>query len=459
MTQSERKHAIVIGASMGGLLAARALANRFMRVTVLERDALAAAPTHRKGVPHGEHAHGLLARGREIIEGFFPGITAELVSKGALRGEVSSDVLWHCAGGYLAPAPGGLVGIVLSRPLLETQVRARLAALPNVTIAAGADVVGLLPSPDRARVTGVRVERAPGAVEDLSADLVVDVCGAGSQSPAWLAVLGFAGPGEEMVRVDLSYATRLYRRRAGDLGGRLGIAVVTEPPNPRSGAALAIEGDRWIVSAAGYFGERPPADEEGFREFLAAMPTRAMHDLVREAEPISDFRTFKFAGSRRRRYERLRRFPLGYLVFGDAVCRFNPVFGQGMTSAALQAVALGECLGAGSAPLWQRFFRRAARIVDVPWSIAVGADLGFAETKGPRGPMVKFLNWYIARLHRAAHRDPALALAFHKVANLVAPPPSLLAPGVAWRVLRGNLARAGQGRATIPLAQSQPGRG
>src|SRR6185295_11636850 len=162
--------------------------------------------------------------------------------------------------------------------------------------------------------------------------------------------------------------------------GRIGVAIVTEPPNPRSGAALALEGDRWIVSAAGYFGQHPPADEAGFLDFLAGMPSPAMYELARAAEPISDFKTFKFAGSQRRRYEKLRRFPEGYLVFGDAISRFNPVFGQGMTSAALQAEALRDCLAASGAPLWHRFFRRAAHVVDVPWKIATGADLGFAQT-------------------------------------------------------------------------------
>jgi 2-polyprenyl-6-methoxyphenol hydroxylase-like FAD-dependent oxidoreductase len=438
--QQNRTHAIVIGASMGGLLAARALADRFARVTVLERDPLVDAPAQRKGVPQGEHAHGLLARGREIIEEFFPGITDELVAQGAMRGHVGGDVLWHCAGGYLAEARGDLVGVLLSRPLLEAQVRARLTALPNVAIVTECDVLGLLASSDRARVTGVRVQRPSGAVEEVPADLVVDASGSGTRSLAWLGMLGYAAPEEQTVRVGLGYASRLYRRRPSDIGGRLGLAVVTQPPNPRGGVALAIEGDRWIVSAAGYFGEHPPADEAGHLEFLGELPTTALRDLVRAAEPVSDFKTFKFAGSVRRRYEKMKRFPEGYLVFGDAVSRFNPVFGQGMTSASLQAAALRDCLGAGGAPLWHRFFRAAARIVDVPWNIAVGADLAFPQTVGPRGPMVNFLNWYVAKLHRAAHRDPALALAFHKVSNLIALPPSLLAPGIAWRVLRGNLA-------------------
>jgi 2-polyprenyl-6-methoxyphenol hydroxylase-like FAD-dependent oxidoreductase len=457
MSRSQsRDHAIVIGASMGGLLAARALAGHFARVTVVERDALAAEPANRKGVPQGEHAHGLLARGREIIEDFFPGITDELVARGAMRGEVAGDVLWHSAGGFLADAREGLVGVLMSRPLLESQVRERLAALPNVAIVARCDVVDLLTSADRASVIGVRMQNALNKVEDVPADLVVDASGAGTKSPAWLSTLGFATPKEETVHVGLGYTTRLYRRRPGDADGRLGVVVITEPPNPRGGVALALEGDRWIVSSVGYFGLHPPANDAGFLDHLVRLPNPALHDLVRTAEPISDYKSFKFAGSVRRRYEKLKRFPEGYLVFGDAVSRFNPVFGQGMTSAALQAVALGDCLAADAAPLWRHFFRQAGRIVDVPWSIAVGADLAFPQAEGPRGPMVNFFNWYIAKLHRAAHGDPVLSLAFHKVTNLVAPPTTLLSPGIVWRVLRGNLgSRRPSGRPSrLPREQS-----
>ena len=435
-------HAIVIGASMGGLLAARALADFFARVTIVERDSLPAFGEHRKGVPQGQHAHGLLARGREILEDFLPGLTAELVAKGAQTGEVSADALWHCAGDYLAPAHGGLTGILLSRPLLEGQVRARVLALANVAIVDGRDVLGLTAAENRARVTGVRVRRPVGGEDELGADLVVDASGRAAKSRVWLEALGYAAPEQEEVRIGLTYTSRLYRRRPEHLGGKHGVVVTTQPPNTRGGVVLAIEGDRWIASATDYFGEQAPADPAGFEAFLAGLPSRAIYDLVRTAEPVSDFTTFKFPGSTRNHYEKLKRFPEGYLVFGDAISRFNPAFGQGMTSAALQAAALRDCLGQGGRELWRPFFRRAARVVDAPWSIAVGADLAFARTEGRRGPMVNFLNWYIGKLHRAAHRDPVVALAFHKVANLIAPPPSILSPRIAWRVLRGNLRRA-----------------
>ncbi len=160
---------------------------------------------------------------------------------------------------------------------------------------------------------------------------------------------------------------------------------------------------------------------------------------IRDAEPLTELVTHKFPANQRRRYEKLTRFPEGFLVFGDAISSFNPIYGQGMTVAALEALVLQECLAGGAERLAQRFFRRASRMVDIPWSIAVGNDLSLPTVDGPRSPMVRFINWYLGKLHRAAEHDPVVALAFQKVANLIAPPPSLLQPRVALRVLRGTL--------------------
>jgi hypothetical protein len=163
-----------------------------------------------------------------------------------------------------------------------------------------------------------------------------------------------------------------------------------------------------------------------------------IHDVVARAEPLTGYRRYRFASSLRRRYEKLARFPENYLVFGDAICSFNPVYGQGMTVAAQEALTLLQCLRAGSNDLARRFFREAAKIVDIPWDIAVGNDLRHPHVKGARPPMLRFINWYIGKLHLAAKRDSRLSIAFLKVVNLMIPPPSLLTPAIAWRVWRGN---------------------
>ena len=214
---------------------------------------------------------------------------------------------------------------------------------------------------------------------------------------------------------------------------------------------LAQEGDRWLVTLAGYFGDHPPADEAGFLAFAKSLATPDVYDVIKDAEPLSEFATYKYAANQRRRYERLPRFPKGLLVFGDAICSFNPLYAQGMTVAALEATTLQQCLAQGTEQLPQRFFQRASKVVDVPWSIAVGGDLRIPQVEGERTPMVRFLNWYIGKVQIAARYDPVVTLAFAKVNNLVAPPPTILHPRIALRVLRGNV-RVARRTGSVELA-------
>jgi len=360
-------HAIVIGASMGGLLAARALAEDFETVTLLERDAFPGADVSRKGVPQGDHAHGLLARGRNVIEAFFPGWTDEVVADGGIRGDIAKDVAWFGHGVALKLAPSDLVGLLASRPVLEGHVRRRLLALPNVRAIENCAVQGCAASADGSTITGVRVRIDNGAEQVITADLVVDASGRGSQSPAWLDGLGYARPAEERIEIGLGYTTRLYRRRPTDLGGKIAVVVAGSEPNWRNGVILFQSEDCWIVSVGGYFGDVAPDNAQMFAAYTGSFPTQEIHDIVARAEPLSDFRTYRYPANLRRRYERLARFPNNYLVFGDAICSFNPVYGQGITVAAQEAVLLRDAVRAGTAGLARRFFNAAAAVIDTPW--------------------------------------------------------------------------------------------
>jgi 2-polyprenyl-6-methoxyphenol hydroxylase-like FAD-dependent oxidoreductase len=320
-------------------------------------------------------------------------------------------------------------------------VRRRLAALGGVRLIERADVQGLLSEGDRVR--GVRVERA-GVAERMAADLVVDATGRGSSSPAWLKQLGFEPASEERIEIGAGYTTRVYRRKPADIGGKLAVVIAGSAPNWRNGVILAQSADRWIVSIGGYLGDHAPTDEQMFAAYASSMTAPEIHQVVTTAEPLSDFLTYRFPASQRRRYERLSRFPQGLLVFGDAICSFNPVYGQGMTVAAQEAAALDECLKQGLDNLAPRFFKAAATVADVPWDIAVGNDLRHPAVQGPRPALVRFINWYIGKLHVAAQHDEKLSNAFLRVANLVAPPPTLLQPSVAWRVLRGSFKAAAE---------------
>jgi 2-polyprenyl-6-methoxyphenol hydroxylase-like FAD-dependent oxidoreductase len=433
------EHAVVIGASMGGLLAARALADFYGQVTVLERDTFPVADIPRKGVPQGKHAHGLLARGRTVIEDFFPGWTDEVVGCGGVRGDIAGDVNWIGHGVTIKSAPSELAGLLASRPVLEGNVRRRLLALPNVRAVERCAVQGLVADEQRTAIRGVRVKIDSGAEETILADLVVDASGRGSSSPAWLEGFGYARAQEEKIEIGIGYTTRVYRRRPTDLGGKLGIVVAGSGPNWRNGTILFQTADRWIVSIGGYFGDHAPDDNQMFAAYAGSLPTSDIHDIVAHAEPLTGFVSYRYPANLRRRYERLARFPKNYLVFGDAMCSFNPVYGQGMTVAAQEASLLQACLRSGDADLARRFFKAAKAAIDIPWDIAVGNDLRHPQVQGARSPKVRFINWYIGKLHMAARHDAVLANAFLKVANLVMSPAGLLHPSVIARVIYGNL--------------------
>ncbi|HEU0087832.1 MAG TPA: FAD-binding monooxygenase [Pseudonocardiaceae bacterium] len=436
--------AVVIGASMAGLLAARVLSEFFERVTVLDRDRLPSTAALRRGVPQARHAHGLLARGREILEELFPGLSADLIAQGAVSGDLQTDIRWYNDGRRLRPARSGLNGLGVSRPLLESYVRARVDTLAGVEILGCRDVAGLNVTPDRRVVRGVRVlpqtDDVGGVRADEPADLVLDATGRGSRSPVWLAQLGYPQPVEESVRIRMTYSTRYYRREPHQFGGSLGVLVGAVPPVlPRGGAALAQEGHRWVVGLAGGLGVEPPVDPAGFTAFAATLAAADIAELIRDAEPLDQPVRARFPASVRHRYEYLRTFPEGYLVVGDAMCSFNPIYGQGMTVAAAEALVLRDCLRRGHAHLARRFFRRAAALIDVPWSMAVGSDLRFPEVEGPRPLRLRVVNRYLPRLHVAAAQDPRVGRTFLQVANLLARPERLLSPPVAIRVLRANL--------------------
>jgi 2-polyprenyl-6-methoxyphenol hydroxylase-like FAD-dependent oxidoreductase len=440
-------HAVVLGGSMAGLLAARVLSDHLDRVTLVERDHLPDGPEPRHGVPQGRHAHALLARGERILARLFPGLTPALRDAGATLADIGADLRWHHFGGYKVQFPSGIVGPVCSRPLLECEVRRRVLALPNVSALQEHQAVGLLASEDRSRVTGVAIRALAGGDGErrLDADLVVDATGRGSRAPAWLAELGYPAPAESEVRIGVGYTSRVYRRTPGDVARAKMLLVWPTPPGEkRTGVLFPIEGERWLLTLGGWLGDHPPTDEAGFLAFARSLPVPDLARIIAPAEPLGDFVVHKLPSNLRHHYEQLDRVPAGYLVTGDAVCSFNPVYGQGMTVAALEAEALDACLreqsrGLHSPDLPRRFFQRAAQVVDVAWTLAVGEDFRYPDVTGPKPPATALLNWYIGQVHRATLRDRVVYRAFLEVMAMLRPPTRLFQPRIIARVLRAGV--------------------
>lgn len=430
-------HAVVLGASMAGLVTAGALAKAYARVTVFDRDAMSEIGAHRRGVPQDRHLHFLHPRGRQALDELFPGLSARLIEQGAVTGDTLGNIRWQLSGYQFRQADIRLPGLLASRPFLEGNVRARVSELPNVTLVERTDVVTLTATTDRCRVTGVRVHDTVGGGErEVPADLVIDATGRGSRVPLWLSELGYDGAVVDRVDIGLGYASRIYRLPPGALGTDMAMLTAGTPQNSRGGAIAAIEGGRHILTIFGILGDHPPTDPAGFDAFAASLLFPDIAQAIRDAEPLTDPVPFRFPASVRHRYERLRRFPTGLLVLGDAICSFNPIYGQGMTVAAVQAGVLHRLLTRGRMPQPRRYFRAIARTINTPWDIAVGADLAFPKVPGARTAKIRLVNSYLPKLHAAAATDIMLGRAFVRVLGMMDRPEGLLRPDRVLRVLR-----------------------
>ncbi len=452
------RHAIVIGGSMAGMLAARVLSDYFDRVTLIERDQLPDGAESRKGVPQGRHTHAILARGATILTEFFPDLRPSLIEGGAVPGDMG-EARWYQYGGYKINFHSGMEGITMSRPFLDMHIRQRVLARPNVECRDGCAVDELVTDHTQKRVLGVRLrQHGELTAETLYADLVVDASGRGSAAPRWLERLGYGRPPETSVKINVGYATRIYRRDPTDpLANTLFLISPIPPHEKRMAVMFPIEGDRWIATLGGWCGDHAPDDEAGFNEYVRSLAAPDIYELIRRSEPLSDIMLHKFPANLRHHYERMRAFPDGLLVIGDAICSFNPIYGQGMTSSALQAQVLDRCLRERQTgdlnDMWRGFFREVANVVDIPWQLAAGEDFRYPEVEGVRPRGTALINAYVAQVHRAVHHDPVVFLAFLKVMNLIEPPTSLFHPNIVRRVLVHSLRRRFSTRVAVQTAQ------
>jgi len=441
------ERAVVLGASMGGMLAARVLADFYRTVAVVERDVLPDNPANRRGVPQGRHTHGLLGRGAQILGELFPGFLDELVAAGAtVLGDGDLSKFWVSFGGHQLVRSGTVQDpqsssvFLQSRPFLEWHVRRRLQAIPNITIHAGHDVVGFASTPDRSRITGARVvDRAGGDERELTADLVIDALGRGAHTPAFLESLGYGRPVEDHVVMHTSYASQLLRIVPGTVEQMVAIAAV--PGRPTGMFLLGCEHNTSMFTVYGMVGHEPPHDLAGMLSFARDWAPAHVLAAVRAAEPLGEVARHRMPSSQWRRYDKMRRFPDGLLVAGDAICSFNPIYGQGMSVAALNALALRDCLRGGGDDLPRRYFHAAAKPIGVAWRITVGNDLSFPEVEGPRSPSTRVTNRLVDWVLTACESDAITADRFVRVINFIDPLAHFLRPSYISRVAIVNLRR------------------
>ncbi len=439
-------HAVVLGASMGGLLAARVLCDFYDRVTVVERDTLPTDPVNRRGVPQGRLIHAVLGRCTQVLDELFPGFVDELTAMGVGSwddGDLSK--LWMSAGGHEATrsgkAPDAPAIYFPSRPLLEWNVRRRVKAIANVSFLEGHDVLGLTATPERDRVTGARVVDRPAESETtLAADLVVDATGRGSRTPVFLEELGYGRPPEDELTVQLAYACQLLRITPGAVKEHM-IALFPEPGRPKMFGLVGNENDTWMFGVGTLAGVEPPSRPADMLEFAADFAPAHVLEAIRTAEPLGEVVHHRVPSNRWRRYDKMRRTPEGLLVVGDAVCSFNPIYGQGMTVAAIEATVLRDCLLRGDRGLPRRFFRASAKKVRVAWQTAVGSDLTLPEVVGPRPISMRITNAFLERVLTAVEVDPVVTGQFMRITAMVDSPVRLLRPSILLRIMRAQRRR------------------
>ncbi len=430
------KTALVLGGSVAGMIAARVLADHADEVCVVEPDLLEDAPTIRRGVPHGSQAHNLLGKGRSVIEQLLPGIIRQMVREGGqLINSGRGGAQWFLNGQAKVPVPGGSV-VSVSRPFLEWHIRRRVLALPNVTVLKGA-ATGLTLTGDR--VDGALI-RPAGAVDHLRhpAQLVVDATGRSSRLADWLGEHGYQAPAKHRMALDLGYATCLFHRAPGQrLGGHVAVYSLYTPSKAYHGPSsmTPIEGDRWLALVSGYGDRRPSRDLGEFLARCRANPATPLQLLPDACEPASEVYVHRFPYSIRRDFDQLSRFPAGLVAVGDAVASFNPTYGQGISVAALHAVALADWLGepgAADTPA-HPYFQRVRAIVDDAWRFSAEQDCYL-----PHVQVSKPFGW---RLHRglanavqaATITDEVVHRAFLEVVNMTATPDRLRQPEILWR--------------------------
>jgi len=434
------ERAVVIGAGMGGLAAAKAIAPYFEQIVVLDRDALPEEAAPRIGTPQARHAHTLLAAGERALEELFPGIGSDFKKAGAVIVRIGRDVVFERPG--YGPFPRRDLGfdqIFLSRPALERVCRRRLEEAPNVEIRSRARVVDLVPSADREAVACVRHEDDTGNMQELACDMVVDASGRGVPTLSFLERVGSPKPEQTEIGVDVGYASAIFEP-SDEPRDWMGLAHPGRPPyDGRCAFIFPIENGRWLVSLGRCPSGEMPSDVASFVDFTKTFRTPSVWEALRTAKPVTDVARFGLPASVRRHFHKLERWPRGLVPIADSVCRFNPLFGQGISVAAIEAIVLGQLLAKkveSSDPLdglGRDFLAAIQETLEAPWSVAI-SDFGYAHTTGePPSDLARRLQ-YSQALVRLAAQDADVHKLLVEVTQLLRPQSALREPAIAERI-------------------------
>jgi len=443
LQNTKREHALVLGGSLAGLLAARVLSDHFEQVTLVERDAFPVTAQSRRGTPQANHVHALMPRGRHIVEQLFPQLQEEMMADGAPLIDLGFDVSWLTPQGWGVKFKSGIELLSFTRPLLDFHVRRRLSTQTSIKILQNTEIVRLVEGTnEEVRGALLRVSTADGVTVEtiFKADLVVDATGRASRAPEWLADLGYPKPAETVINAHLGYASRLYEPPAGFSSEWKCLFVQTAPPDHKRGGLLfAVEGKRWLVTLIGGGRDYPPKDVAGFIEFAHSLRSPLMYEAIRDAKPLSEIKVHRGTENRLRHFTTMTKQPRNFIVLGDAACAFNPVYGQGMTIAAMGVLELDHCLRdpRSEVPNFAKVFqKRLAKVTAAPWIMTTGQDFRYRETVGGSPTaMTRFMHKYMDQVIQLSTFNRTVRTVLLKAFGMLVQPSVFFRPDIFLRVI------------------------
>jgi 2-polyprenyl-6-methoxyphenol hydroxylase-like FAD-dependent oxidoreductase len=444
------KRAVVIGAGIGGLATAGALAQYFEQVDILERDRLATSVASRSGTPQDRHPHGLLAGGLRALDQIFSGFESGLAAAGAVPVTFARDVQFERPDvGALPKRDFGISMLCATRPAIELVLRRQAEKIANITLRPAARVTGIVPAAAGAGVRGIRFVNRSGGSEILDADLVVDASGRGAPTLTLLDALGWDRPQMTEIGVDISYSTAVVEIPPTATADWKLVLTLSDPPHVALHAVLVpTEDGRWIIAIADHSATAWIETWDAFLDASRSLITPTVYHALRYAQPPEGIRHFRFPVSTWKHFERLPRLPRGVLPVADSFCRFNPIHAQGMSSTAKQARLLQDVLSRAAAdpdPIAAapaRFMTEVASVLETPWIMSTSADLAFPQTRGQRPDNFAEAQRFEAALFRATVADPVVHRAMIEVAQLLQPHQRLREPDIVRRIEAASVVQA-----------------
>lgn len=436
--QREAGQAIVIGGSIAGLLAARALADVFQEIIIVEADDPPDGLKPRNKTPQSHHSHILLERGQKILERLFPGIIQELIQNGSIVTDFTNDLDWFHFGEWKKRFPSGIKGVQQTRPFLERHIRHRVNLVPNVTFQYRSRVTGLILSDDQNHVQGVKVQSESARHDEvIMADLVVEAGGAGSQTLKWLIA---EKDSSERVHIDLFYATRFYKTEWVDRGWTNLMISAQLPEHPYAGVVIPFEDQKIGVTLGGYLKE-PPKTEEDFERIAKMLPQPHIYDFIKRAAPISEMKIYRIPSQSRKQKNIMSKLPGRFIMIGDSYCRFDPLYGQGMTVAAMEAELLREELGRLSAgepldTIIKNYWTKLPKLTNDPWDMAIIEAFRHPGIKGTRPIGIGLKQWLTRKIYKTSANDHSVYLQLAQVMNLTRPSSIFFLPSTLWKLFR-----------------------